>query len=244
MNIKEIGYLSGKCNVYGYITLLIIGVFFPLSIMNMNPNCITITSSFIEIYGGNKEPINNIIDIVLLISPHIMVIYFASIFFEKCIKESYRSILIRTKSKKKWIMSLNIAILLYILKLYIILYSVSFIVISILLYSNGGINIFSLNEIKTLGAVLFLSVITIYTIVLIGNSLYMAFNKDYRVIPVVIILNILSFKFEGYGELSDKFILMNKMMINKYDEGSIIFITLLILVSTCIQLRLISKLDL
>lgn len=265
MMFKLLKYNLKKQRKHHMLIPIFLGIILSLSMKNMintpNHENIFFKDIFTFIYGGVSIDINenfSLLDIIRFLTPHIVIIYLAEIYFTDLIKSTPRNMFLRIPSIKKWISSINISLFYIIIKYYIILYTTSMITIMVYV-KRPSLNIFNFsnitsNDISIVIQIMILSILTVFLINMIGTNIYFIFNKNDKPILIFILFNIISTLFTGFGEKFNLFIIINHLMIKRhaiFKEGyssltlifSLVYLSLIIILSIASSKIIIKKLD-
>lgn len=257
--IKLLKYNLKKQSLKNIIIIIIIGIIMPLTvkgILNMpNESNIGLKDIFVEIYGGiNISDDVSIMKVLMFLTPHLSIIFLLETYFTDLINDTPRNMFLRIRDLRRWSLSLNISLLYAVIKYYLILYCTSIITILAYLPKKYKLSIINLNDITMILQIIILSIITIYSIILIANNLYFICNREERAIVVFILINITTILLSKLGEKINTLILMNHIIIKRhsiFQDGyssltfkfSIIYIGLIIIINLLLNILLVKKQD-
>lgn len=261
--IKLLKYNFKRQSLKNIFIIIIIGIIMPLTVKGIlnvpNEGNIGLKDIFIEIYGGiNISDDISIMKVLMFLTPHLSIIFLLETYFTDLINNTPRNMFLRIRCLKRWSLSLNISLLYAVIKYYLILYCTSIITILVYLPKKDSniikLSIINLNDITMILQIIVLSIITIYSIILIANNLYFICNKEDLAIVVFILINITTILFSKLGEKINTLILMNHMIIKRhsiFQDGyssltfkfSIIYIGLIIIINLILNVLLVKKQD-
>jgi len=257
MNISLIKYNLKKDSYKNILVIAVLSII--LAIGNINVlslssfnNQISLSDIFINIFGGSPYDVQIEEKLILFLQwffPHMLILYLINIYISNKLIDDMIIILPRLKSKIKWMFTVDLSLILIIIKYYIVM----FFTYGIFSYIFMGRRIFDNSDFKLILSIIILSILMCISFIVALINLNIIFSRNSIANIIFFMLIIISSFIDYSNKTFLKSILINNAMIVRHSifynihnftvNYSIVYFVCFILVNVIISFLLVNKLD-